>query len=251
MTRRLLLIMVTIISMGIGVGYWVWLGQTADCIVGQATCPSGMLCSKGVRWPFDIAHCVDELPVSPGEYDLPLLSPEGVICTQQGQAPTGSHGFLNTLFALDLTSPLAGPPGTVLAARDGIIIETHRECPDSGFSSGYHDDCGHGFGNFIVIDHGDKTAAFYAHLAAIKKSTGSRIVAGEVLGTEGTTGQAGHRHLHFSVHTMSTQLPAKGMLWRSIPFRLKYRSALNSLPMLRDVSTIQCKHNDFSQRRWF
>jgi len=229
----------------------VW--STDPCIVGERSCSRGNVCAKGVSPPYESARCVAALPASHGTYALPLLNPDGVICTQSSQTPSGSHGYDNTLFALDLSSPLKGPAGVVVAARAGTVIRAQARCTDPGRSGGYSDDCGQGFGNTVLIDHGDDTAALYAHLAALEVARGQRIARGAVVGREGITGSAGHRHLHFSVHAKRGALPlAGGMSWRAIPFRIRLREgAPTARVQERDVRALSCPHNKFDHARWY
>ncbi len=56
-----------------------------------------------------------------------------------------------------------------------------------------------GFGNMIIIDHGDHYYTVYAHLEEQFKSKGDQVEAGEVIATVGDTGSLAGAGLHFEV----------------------------------------------------
>jgi murein DD-endopeptidase MepM/ murein hydrolase activator NlpD len=74
------------------------------------------------------------------------------------------------------------------AAASGTVIY-------SGWMSGY--------GNFVVIDHGNGLATAYAHQSAIYVSGGS-VSQGQVIGAVGSTGHSTGCHLHFEVRVNGT-----------------------------------------------
>ena len=56
-----------------------------------------------------------------------------------------------------------------------------------------------GYGNYIVIDHGDGIATLYAHCDSIAVKQGAKVTQGQVIGRVGSTGYATGPHLHFEV----------------------------------------------------
>jgi murein DD-endopeptidase MepM/ murein hydrolase activator NlpD len=57
-----------------------------------------------------------------------------------------------------------------------------------------------GYGNFIVIDHGNNTLTRYAHCQRIDVTVGQEISANEVIGAVGSTGHSTGPHLHLEVY---------------------------------------------------
>ncbi len=58
-----------------------------------------------------------------------------------------------------------------------------------------------GYGNHVVIDHGDGTYTLYAHLRSINVTGGASVSAGDKIGEVGSTGNSSGPHLHFEVRT--------------------------------------------------
>ena len=56
-----------------------------------------------------------------------------------------------------------------------------------------------GYGRAIRLLHADGTVTVYGHMSALLVSRGERVVAGEQIGREGSTGQSTGPHLHFEV----------------------------------------------------
>jgi murein DD-endopeptidase MepM/ murein hydrolase activator NlpD len=94
---------------------------------------------------------------------------------------------------------LAAPDGTpIVAAGAGVVVR-------AGVAEGY--------GNAVLIDHGNGFLTHYGHLSAITVSVGQRVAAGEQIGNEGSTGHSTGPHLHFEVHQGYYQNPIEPTAW--------------------------------------
>jgi murein DD-endopeptidase MepM/ murein hydrolase activator NlpD len=83
---------------------------------------------------------------------------------------------------------IAAPNGTpVFAAADGSVIISKM----GGWNGGY--------GNYVVIDHGNGTQTLYSHLSSDLVSVGESVSAGARIGGVGISGEATGYHLHFEV----------------------------------------------------
>ncbi|MDZ7587227.1 MAG: M23 family metallopeptidase [Patescibacteria group bacterium] len=85
--------------------------------------------------------------------------------------------------ALDIANKSAP---AILAADSGKV--TVAGWPDSG-----------GYGNRVMIDHGNGLVTLYAHMASISVSLGQTVNRGDVIGRMGSTGRSTGTHLHFEV----------------------------------------------------
>lgn len=85
---------------------------------------------------------------------------------------------------IDITKPgCAGEP--TVASAGGTVIQA---------SDKYN-----GYGNCVIIDHGNGISTLYAHHQSLAVSVGDTVVQGQTLGYIGQTGNAYGNHLHFEV----------------------------------------------------
>jgi septal ring factor EnvC (AmiA/AmiB activator) len=89
----------------------------------------------------------------------------------------------------------------VVNFRTGITVQADRGEPIRSVGSGtaIFADWFRGYGNMIIIDHGNHYYTIYAHLEEIFKSKGDQVEADEVIATVGDTGSMGGAGLHFEV----------------------------------------------------
>jgi len=86
----------------------------------------------------------------------------------------------------------------VAASAGGTVTSVVTGCPhDYGKNSSCG--CNGGYGNYLMIDHGNGVATFYAHLGSVYVSYGQSVSAGEIVGTVGSTGWSTGPHLHYEV----------------------------------------------------
>nr|WP_294870962.1 M23 family metallopeptidase [uncultured Pedobacter sp.] len=57
-----------------------------------------------------------------------------------------------------------------------------------------------GYGNCIVINHGNGFETYYGHLSRILISEGAQVKAGDNIGKIGSTGRSTGPHLHYEIH---------------------------------------------------
>lgn len=92
----------------------------------------------------------------------------------------GIHGYN----AVDLAAP-AGTP--IMAAANGTVIVAKT----GGWNGGY--------GNYVVIQHGNGSQTLYAHMSKVAAYDGEVVVQGQVIGYVGMTGDATGPHVHFEI----------------------------------------------------
>lgn len=61
-----------------------------------------------------------------------------------------------------------------------------------------------GYGNAIIIDHGNGIETIYGHSSKLLVKVGQKVNAGDVIGLVGNTGHSFGSHLHFEVHVDGT-----------------------------------------------
>lgn len=70
----------------------------------------------------------------------------------------------------------------------------------------------YGYGNRVVIDHGNGYRSLYAHLSNIYVSVGQNISRGQVMGQMGSTGRSTGTHLHLEIYYNGVPVNPLGIL---------------------------------------
>jgi hypothetical protein len=108
--------------------------------------------------------------------------------------PTTEHWISGYNYSPESNHPavdFAGKLGNAIYATDaGVIVY-----------AGWND---YGYGNLIMIDHGNGWQSLYAHLEQINVACGQSVGQGELIGLLGSTGNSSGPHLHFEL--MNTAL---------------------------------------------
>ncbi len=98
-----------------------------------------------------------------------------------------------------------------LPGHDGVDLEAPADTPIFAPAGGTVTESANspaGFGQYVVIDHGNGYRTSLAHLNQQGKvSAGSVVVAGDVVGTSGNTGNSSGYHLHVALRKKGAQLP--------------------------------------------
>jgi murein DD-endopeptidase MepM/ murein hydrolase activator NlpD len=94
----------------------------------------------------------------------------------------GGFGYSSIHPAIDI----AGDTGHGIFASDsGVVVF-------AGWNNG-------GYGNVIVVDHGNGWQTLYAHLSQVNVACGQAVFPGNVIGLMGCTGNCSGDHLHFEM----------------------------------------------------
>lgn len=91
----------------------------------------------------------------------------------------------------------AGSP--IVAAADGIVL-------DAQF------DHNHGYGNYVLVDHGNGYQTLYGHMSQIVASVDRVVHRGDLIGYVGSTGWAHGPHLHFEIRLRGTKIDPQPFL---------------------------------------
>jgi LysM repeat protein len=110
--------------------------------------------------------------------------------------PTTEHRISGYEFTPDTGHygiDIAGKKGNPIYAVDnGVVVY-------AGWSTW-------GYGNVVVIDHGDGYQSIYAHLDSFNVTCDESVYQGHTIGFMGTTGNSSGPHLHFEIHQGSVRL---------------------------------------------
>lgn len=98
--------------------------------------------------------------------------------------------------AVDIGAPTGTP---IYAADTGYVSGT-------GWMGGY--------GNYIIVNHGNGFETLYAHLSRIRVIAGQGVQRGDVIGLMGSTGRSTGPHLHFEIRQGGVKRNPLGFLPR-------------------------------------
>jgi len=108
--------------------------------------------------------------------------------------PSNKHylsGFDYTPSANHWGIDIAGNTGEAVYATDaGVVVY-------AGWNN-------YGYGNMIMVDHGNNFQSLYGHLSAINVGCGQSVGQGDVIGAIGSTGHSSGSHLHFEIRSLSS-----------------------------------------------
>jgi len=116
------------------------------------------------------------------------------------EPPFGPYKHFHT--GVDIAAPLGTP---VMAAADGLVVAVGHSTI--------------GYGNYVVIAHGGGIATLYGHLLQTNATAGDRVVRGQVIGLEGSSGLSTGPHVHFELRLNDQvvdpmpYLPVPGTSW--------------------------------------
>lgn len=115
--------------------------------------------------------------------------------------------FVNPTFGATVTSPFGlrrHPIKGVETEHTGIDLATSVGSPVRAAADGVVEKVGfdrHGYGHYVVLQHGIRYETWYAHLSKIAMGIreGATVLLGQIVGAVGRSGEATGPHLHFEV----------------------------------------------------
>lgn len=111
---------------------------------------------------------------------------------------------------LALIKPVTGTVWSRFGSNDSVRSHTHsgldvaapKGTPIKAAAGGkvtYAGNAGDGYGNYVVISHGNGVQTVYAHCSKVLVSRGQQVSQGEVIAKVGSTGNSTGNHLHLEV----------------------------------------------------
>jgi murein DD-endopeptidase MepM/ murein hydrolase activator NlpD len=128
------------------------------------------------------------VPLAPKQYLAAQLTPNAGVVSALGSfvwpasgAVTQSYKFYHK--AIDIANKVGG---SILAADSGRV--TVAGWPDN-----------YGYGNRVMIDHGNGYVTLYGHMSKVAVAAGQSVNRGDVIGYMGSTGRSTGVHVHFEI----------------------------------------------------
>lgn len=141
-----------------------------------------------------------------GELTLPFDLPITVT------SEVGERSLDDYHYGMDMVKAVDQP---IRVLADGEIIRVNSTCAPYGGKLGNLCPMGNpisGGGNYVQIkfDYHDETYyATYMHMADVKVHTGDHVHSGDIIGTQGNSGNSSGSHLHLEIHKGSRMISTK------------------------------------------
>jgi len=137
--------------------------------------------------PRYVSHYTGPIPASSrgtGSFSWPLSGYANI-----------TQGYWLLHRALDIGGPMGTP---IYASDSGYVVF-------AGWDNS-------GYGNLVILDHGNGYITYYAHLSKIMCAFGTSMAKGQQIGLMGDTGRTTGSHLHFEIRYQGVQRNPAGFL---------------------------------------
>lgn len=135
--------------------------------------------------------------------------------TYSYSAPSASNyssgkSYQKVELGIALIKPVSGVVYSRYGSNDSVRSHTHtgldiaapKGTPIKAAAAGtvtYSGNAGDGYGNYVVISHGNGVQTVYAHCSQLLVSKGQKVSQGELIAKVGSTGNSTGNHLHLEV----------------------------------------------------
>jgi septal ring factor EnvC (AmiA/AmiB activator) len=124
------------------------------------------------------------------------LSGPGGFVARRGRLPLPADGPIAVGFGR-----VVNPKFNTVTVQNGIDVEAPAGVPVRAVAPGrvVHAGWFKGYGNLVIVDHGEGYHTLVAHLASMRTAMGEVVEAGDVLGTVGDSGSLKGAYLYFEI----------------------------------------------------
>jgi septal ring factor EnvC (AmiA/AmiB activator) len=139
------------------------------------------------------------------------LSGPGGFVARKGKLPLPVQGQITVGFG-----KVVNPKFNTVTVQNGLDIDATAGAPVRAVAAGrvVHAGWFKGYGNLVIVDHGEGYHTLVAHLASMKTAMGEEVDAGDVLGTVGDSGSLKGPYLYFEVREKGRPVDPRPWLGR-------------------------------------
>ena len=147
-------------------------------------------------------------------YEKPKVTVQKTVSTKYSSPSASNYSsgksYSKVEIGIALIKPVSGTIMSRFGSNDSVRSHTHtgldiaapKGTPIKAAASGtvtYAGNAGDGYGNYVVISHGNGVQTVYAHCSRVLVSKGQQISQGEVVAKVGSKGNSTVNHLHLEV----------------------------------------------------
>jgi septal ring factor EnvC (AmiA/AmiB activator) len=139
------------------------------------------------------------------------LTGPGGFAARRGGLPLPARGPITVAFGR-----VVNPKFNTVTVQNGIDIEAPAGSPVRAVAPGrvVHAGWFKGYGNLVIVDHGDGYHTLVAHLASMQTAMGEEVDAGDALGTVGDSGSLKGPYLYFEIREKGRPVDPRPWLGR-------------------------------------
>ncbi len=108
-------------------------------------------------------------------------------------------------YGIDIADPNGGTGRVAIVASASGTVRVSSNICTHNYRKNYNCGCNGGYGNYVVIDHGNGLLSYYGHMTRTTVQQGQIVQKGQVIGTMGCSGFATGPHLHFEIRVNNGQ----------------------------------------------
>jgi septal ring factor EnvC (AmiA/AmiB activator) len=139
------------------------------------------------------------------------LTGPGGFAARRGGLPLPAQGPITVAFGR-----VVNPKFNTVTVQNGIDIEAPAGAPVRAVAPGrvVHAGWFKGYGNLVIVDHGEGYHTLVAHLASMRTAMGEEVDAGDALGTVGDSGSLKGAYLYFEIREKGRPVDPRPWLGR-------------------------------------
>lgn len=152
----------------------------------------------------DIETCISKL------YEKKVVIPTTTYTVASASNYSTGSSSSKVSLGISLINPTSGIITSRYGSSDSVRDHTHAGLdiagqygtPIKASASGtvtFSGNAGDGFGNYVIISHGNGVTTVYAHCSQLLVYKGQQVSQGEIIAKMGSTGNSTGNHLHFEV----------------------------------------------------
>ena len=139
------------------------------------------------------------------------LSGLGGFAARKGKLPLPAQGPIAVGFG-----KVVNPKFNTVTVQNGVDVGARAGAPVRAVAPGrvVHSGWFKGYGNLVIVDHGEGYHTLVAHLASMQTAMGEEVDAGDVLGTVGDSGSLKGAYLYFEIREKGRPVDPRPWLGR-------------------------------------
>lgn len=155
-----------------------------------------------------LTRTIEEEKINKQEEEKKIAEEEGRVVNGIVLTTAPVSGRISSRYGVNESVRNHTHKGLDIAASNGtpIVAAAEGTVTCASYSGGY--------GNLVVISHGNGVETYYGHCSQLYVSVGEHVNAGDTIAAVGSTGHSTGNHLHFEVRVDGAQVNPQNYLYK-------------------------------------